>query len=134
MRKRAVAAIVVVALVVASIGFYEYSAYESTALDTTVVTGKITNIQGTPVPTPQPGVTATSGASLVTIKVGSDSFQQIVPCSPIRGYNVGDSIQVADQLLRSGAHQFAPDIACRGGVSPFRAIYPHGYTSTSTAT
>ena len=44
------------------------------------------------------------------------------------------TVQVADQLLRSGAHQYAPDVSCKGAVSPFKALYPHGYIATTTAT
>jgi hypothetical protein len=134
MKKRVIASVVVVALVVASIGYYEYSSYESAVLQTSVVMGNIKNIVGTAIPTPTPGVTTTSGSALVTISIGSVSFDQIVPCSPVKGYNIGDKIQVADQLLRSGQHQYSPDIACKGSMSPFRTIYPHGFTSSNSTT
>jgi hypothetical protein len=124
MNKRVVALVVVVTLVAASISYYEYSSYESTVLQTTVVMGVITNIAGS-LPS-SPGSTAVSGESLVTISIGSDSFQRIVPCSPLPiGYNIGTTIQVADQLLRSGQHQYYPDIACKGGASPFNSALPH---------
>jgi hypothetical protein len=132
MKGRIVASVVVVALVVASVGYYEYSSYEGTVLSTTVVTGKITNMQGTPIPTPSPGTTTQSGATLVTISVGSDSFTQIVPCSPVRGYTFGQTLKVADQILRSGEHQYVPDIACRGSQSPFASLHLSTTTSSST--
>jgi hypothetical protein len=132
MNRRVLISVVVVALVVASVGYYEYSSYEQTVLQTSVVTGKISNIQGTPIPLPTPGKSATGGASLVTVSIGSISFVQIMPCSPVKGAFVGETVQVADQLLRSGQHQYAPDIACSGSASPFRSVYPHGAPSSST--
>jgi len=45
MKKTVALSLVVVALVVVSIGYYEYTAYAQTPVQTTVVTGKITGIQ-----------------------------------------------------------------------------------------
>ena len=77
-----------------------------------------------------------SGLSFITITVGTDSFTQILSCGT-NAYYAGMSVQVADQLLRSGGHQYAADVACKGQVSAFKVLYPHGYTattSTSTST
>jgi len=165
MKKKVIGSLVLVILVVSIVGYYEYSAYGSVVVSTTVVTGKITNDQasGSGLPggaagglggivgglgggaqAPKPASTTTrastttksttstaSGLSFITIAVGTDSFTQILSCGT-NAYYAGMTVQVADQLLRNGAHQYAPDVACKGAISPFKALYPHGYTSTTS--
>ncbi len=128
MRKRVIASIVVVALLVVSIGYYEFSVYEQTPIQTTVVMGKIAGFQSSAIPKGANG--ATSGATFVTIKLNSTSFAQLIPCVTFPYYQ-GMSVQVADQTLRNGQHQYFPDVACKGGVSPFKSLH---LTSTSSST
>ena len=129
--------VVVVALLAVSIAYYEYSAYGHTVISTTIVSGTITKIVTTSPPSTNNylagigGSAASAGASLVTISVGKVSFTQVVPCSPVSGYTVGQTLQVADQLLRSGAHSYAPDVGCKGSLSPFEALH---LTQTATST
>lgn len=147
MKKRIIASIVVAALVVGVLAYYEYSSYEGAVLQTTVVSGKITGIEasgpgGGGVPAPAPGgavagapaggakTTSAGGVSFVTISVPGDSFTQELGCGTLP-YFSGQTVQVADQLLRSGQHQYAPDIACKGDTSQFKSLH---LTSTSTST
>jgi len=128
MKKRVIVSLVVVSLVVGSIGFYEYSAFAQTPVQTTVVTGKITGIQSSGIPKGANG--ATTGASYFTISPdNSTSFSYLLPCVTFPYYS-GMSVKVADQLLSSGAHQYLPDIACKGSVSVFKALH---LTQTSTS-
>jgi len=143
---------------VSVVGSYEYSTYEGAVVKTTVVSGKITNYQVTNsagggaviggglagAAGGQPGAvkvgangvktTSTAGSALITIQVGSTSFSIIIGCisSP---YYAGMTIQVADELLRSGSHQYVPNIACKGSVLPFTSMHINNSTSImSTST
>lgn len=156
MNTKVIISLVVVALLVISVGYYEYSSYEQTAVQTTVVTGKITNIMSSaagpgglalpgavappgaapPGAAPQaPAVkttTSNAGVSIVTISVGSGNFSTLFQCSPVRGYSVGQTVKVADQLLRSGQHSYAPDVACPGTPSPFQSLHLAQTTASFT--
>jgi hypothetical protein len=129
MKKTVALSLVVVALVVVSIGYYEYTAYAQTPVQTTVVTGKITGIQSSGIPKGANG--ATAGATYFTISLNSTSFSYLMPCVTFPYYS-GMSIKVADQLLSSGAHQYLPDLACKGSVSPFKALHLTQTTTSST--
>jgi len=129
MRKRVIASVVVVALVAVSVGYYEFTAYESGVVSTTVVTGKIAGFQSSSIPAGSNG--ATSGATFVTVRIGSNTtFAQLIQCVTFP-YFAGMPVQVADQLLQSGQHQYVADIACRGQVSAFKSLHL-GSTSTTT--
>ncbi|MDA4118612.1 MAG: hypothetical protein OK455_09740 [Thaumarchaeota archaeon] len=129
MKKSILASIVLVVVVVSIIGYYEYSTSEGGVVQTTVVSGKITSLQSSAIPAGANG--ATSGATYVTITVGSTSFSQLISCVTFP-YFVGMTIQVADQTLRSGQHHYSPDIACKGSVSPFKSLHLSQTTSTVT--
>jgi hypothetical protein len=141
MKKSIIGLIVFVLVVVAVIGYYEVSSQKGTLVSTNVVTGKITAVlvSGAPAGPGVPGVTlktstsSKAGVTLVTISTPSGSFTQILQCGTAPYYD-GETVQVADQLFSSGQHQYSPDIACTGGVSPFKVLYPHGYTSTTSST
>jgi hypothetical protein len=122
-------AVVVVVIIALSIGYYEYSGYEQTVISTTVVTGKITGLQSSAIPKGANG--ATTGATYVTIKVGNSTFNQLISCVTFP-YFQGMTVTVADQLLRSGQHQYAPDIACKGQVSAFKSLHLSSTTTSST--
>ena len=127
MKKKVVVSLVVVAIVVGSIGYYEISAFGQTPVQTTVLTGKITGIQSSGIPKGANG--ATTGATYFTISLNSTSFSYLLPCVTFPYYS-GMSVQVADQLLSNGQHQYLPDIACKGSVSPFKSLH---LTQTSTS-
>jgi hypothetical protein len=136
---------VVLAVIIAVAGYYGISAYEQSVVQTSVVTGKITLVE---LPTSGPGAGAAAqmgnpgaigvaaagggryGFAYVTISVPSGSFIHALTCSSLP-YAVGQSVRVADQLLRNGQHQYAPDIACRGTVSPFASLHLTTTTTTS---
>jgi hypothetical protein len=129
MNKKAILAVFVVVVIVGAVGYYEYTGYEQQVVQTTVVMGKITGIQSSGIPKGANG--ATTGATYVTIAVGSDSFSQLISCVTFPFF-VGQSVQVADQLLRSGQHQYYPDIACRGQVSAFKSLHISQTSTTTT--
>jgi hypothetical protein len=148
MKKKIIASIVVAAIVVATLGYYEYSSYENAVLDTTVISGKITGIEasgpggaGAPAPglggaaagAPAGGAKTSSagGVSFITISVPSGSFTQELGCGTLP-YFSGQTVQVADQTLRSGQHQYSPDIACKGDVSSFKSLHLTSTTTSST--
>jgi hypothetical protein len=144
-RKILIAAVVILVLVGSTIGYYEYSGYEHGVLSTSVYLGTISNIVSTSAPSSSNplgnigGSSANSGASLVTIKFGSTSFTQIVPCSTqVKGafpYAVGQTLKVAEQQLRDGGVAYAPDMACKGSVSPYAALHiTQTVTTISTST
>jgi hypothetical protein len=147
MKKKMIASIVVAALVVGILAYYEYSSYEGVVVQTTVVSGKITGIEasgpgGGGVPSPAPGgavagapaggakTTSAGGVSFITISVPGDSFTQELGCGTLP-YFSGQTVQVADQLLQNGQHQYVADIACKGDVSAFKSLH---LTSTTTTT
>jgi len=128
MKKKVAVSLVVVAIVVGSIGYYEISAFGQTPVQTSVLTGKITGIQSSGIPKGANG--ATTGATYFTIALNSTtSFSYLMPCVTFPYYS-GMSIPVADQLLSNGQHQYLPDLACKGSVSPYKALH---LTQTSTS-
>ena len=138
-RRKIVVSIVIVVILVAAVGFV-YPSYEQQVVSTTVVTGKISSVNAStpagPVPGVAPGAVPALGAApstgaitYVTISVPSGSFTQILACGT-SSYYAGQTVHVADQLLRSGQHQYVPDIACKGSVSAFKSLQ---ITSTSTS-
>lgn len=148
MNKGVIAAVIVLLVVVSAVGYYEYSGYQQAVVQTSVVTGTITSIQaasaGTAGAVPgQAGGGALgqaggagvkgpiTGSEFVTISIGSVSFTQVLPCTTAP-YRDGVTVRVADQLLRSGQHQYVADIACRGGVSPFASLHINQTSSSST--
>jgi hypothetical protein len=131
MKKRVLVSAVVVAMVFGSIGYYGYSAYGSTVVQTTVVTGKITGVQSSGIPKGANG--ATTGASYFTISINSTSFSYLLPCVTFPYYS-GMSVKVADQLMQSGQHQYLPDMACKGSVSAFKSLHLTTTSSSSTTT
>jgi hypothetical protein len=136
---------VVLAVIIGVAGYYEISLYEQGVVQTSVVTGKITQVQ---LPTSGPGAGAAKeignpgaigvaaagggnyGLTYVTISVPSGSFTQTFSCS-VLAYSVGQTVKVADQLLRSGQHVYSPDVACRGTVSAFQSLHITNTTSSS---
>jgi len=130
MKKKVVVSLVVVAIVVVSIGYYEISAFGQTPVQTKVLTGKITSIQSSGIPKGANG--ATTGATYLTITLNSTtSFSYLIPCVTFP-YYTGVSVQVADQLLANGQHQYVPDVACKGSVSPFKSLHLTQTTTSST--
>ena len=143
--KRKLAVLVVIVLVVVgTAGFYVIPSYEQQVVSTTVVSGKITGINASiPAVAAVPGVAQggaipalgpkpTTGAiTYVTISVSSGSFTQILACATSPYYS-GQTVRVADQTLRNGQHQYVPDVACKGEVSPFRSLQITTTTSSST--
>ncbi len=129
MKMNVVVSVILVLVIISAVGYYEYSMYEQTVVQTTVVMGKITGIQSSAIPKGANG--ATTGATYVTVSAGSASFSQLISCVTFP-YYVGMSVQVADQLLRSGQHQYFADIACKGSVSPFKNLQLTQTSSSST--
>jgi hypothetical protein len=140
MNKKVIASIVLVIVVVSVLGLYEFSVYEQGVVQTSVVMGTVTSVQASG-PQAAGGLfaaagakkAASSGVSIITITVGSVSFTQVLGCGTLPAYN-GETVQVADQLLRSGQHQYLPDIACKGSVSPFKSLHITSTSSTSALT
>jgi len=124
MNRRVIASIVFAVVGVSVVGYYESSRYEGNVVQTSVVTGKITGVQSTGA--------AGNGLSIVTVSVGSASFTQPMSCGTVP-YYVGETVLVADQLLRSGQHQYSSDVACNGGVSPYQSLISAQTVSSSTS-
>jgi hypothetical protein len=122
---------VIAVIVIGYAGYLGVSSYEGAVVSTSVTTGKVTNIQSSS-SVISSGNQVVPPVTRVTITVGSTSFDAVLSCSST-SYRVGNTVKVADQLLRSGAHQYAPDVACKGDVSPFQALYPSSTTSSSTS-
>ncbi len=129
-RKKVLATIAIV-VAISAFAYYEYSAYEGAIVQTSVVTGKVTAVNNSSSAPAGPGLVPSM--SSVTVTIGSSSVSQFLLCSPAP-YRVGQSVQVADQLLRSGQHQYAPDVACRGAVSPFKSVMAKTTTTSSGQT
>ena len=144
-RKFILSAIVIVVVLVSA--YYAVSAYGGSVVQTTVVTGTITTVQlpsstpgaappagnlGGPAPTPVPGLGGSSSLTYVVISVGSTSITQALACSSVR-YTVGQTVKVADQLLRDGQHRYFPDVACRGQLSPFQGVNVSQTTNSSSS-
>lgn len=143
-RKLIVSALVIVVILVSA--YYALSAYGGSVVQTTVVTGTITTVQlpsstpgapaagnlGGPAPTPVPAIGGSSSLTYVVISVGSTSITQALACSSVR-YTVGQTVKVADQLLRDGQHRYFPDVACRGQLSPFQSVSVSQTTNSSSS-
>jgi len=144
--KRVTGVSVLIVVLVAGLGYYEFNSYEGAVVSTVVTTGKITNVQasgagGGGVQAPVAGAagaggkaaatTSSGGISFVTIQVGSNSFTQILSCGTLPYYS-GMSVKVADQTLRSGSHNYVPDVACKGSPTPFSLLHLPQSTSTVT--
>ncbi len=145
LRKKVIIPVVLI-IVVALGGYYGISTYEQAVVQTSVVTGSITQVQ---LPTSGPGagaagdmgnpglqgVAAAGGGSYgftyISISVPSGTFVQTLTCTALP-YSVGQTVMVADQLLRNGQHVYTPDVACRGQVSPFMSLHLSTTTSSST--
>ena len=130
LHKKAVIGLVLVGVIaVAALGYFGYNYYEGAVVQTSVIPGKVTVVDSSS--TQLAGSGPVPNISRVTVTVGSDSFDVVLSCSPAP-YKVGQTVQVADQLLRGGQHQYSADVACRGDVSPFRSIYPAQNTNTTS--
>ena len=123
------ALIILAVVVVASVGYVSFNAVEGGVVQTSTVMGKVSAVTSSS--TQAAGSGPVPNISRVTVTVGSDTFDQVLACSPAP-YRVGQTVLVADQLLGSGQHQYSPDVACRGDVSPYRMIYPAQTTSTTS--
>jgi len=148
MNKRVIAS-VVLAIVILSVGYYGFSGYEQGVVQTSVVTGMVTGVQSTGgtigpgvaqqngnlanIAAAQAGGGGEYGLSYLTISVGSESFTQTLRCG-VSPYYGGETVQVADQLLRNGQHRYFPDTACSGAVSPFQSLHLSQTNSSSTQT
>jgi hypothetical protein len=135
MNKKVSAVIVVVIVLVSLVGYYEYSSYERSVVQTSVVNGNIKGIEttsgggGFAIGGGGAKGASTSGISLVTVSVGPASFTQVLACiSPT--LSSGEKVQVADQLLRNGQHKYVANIACPGSTYPFNSMH---ITQTSSA-
>ena len=138
-------ALVVIVLLVSA--YYVVSVYGESVVQTTVVIGTITTVQlpssspgaapaagnlGGPAPLPVPAVGGSSSLTYVVISVGSTSITQALPCSSVH-YAVGQTVKVADQLLRDGQQRYFPDVACRGQLSPFQSVNVSQTTNSSSS-
>jgi hypothetical protein len=131
LHKKAVVGLALVGVIaVAALGYVGYNYFEGAVVQTSVVTGNVTAVDSSS--TQLAGSGPVPNISRVTVKVGSDSFDVVLSCSPAP-YKVGQTVQVADQLLRGGQHQYSADVACRGGVSPFHTLYPAQTNTTATS-
>lgn len=149
MNRRLIGLVVLVVIVVGIGGYYEITQYNSGVVSTTVVNGQITGIVLSNANAGAGGVLAnalgqaagggvvkaqsTSGASLITISVGSVSFEQIIACNKSTYYN-GETVQVADELLKGGGHTYIANIACTGGVLPFHTMNLSTATTVTSTT
>jgi hypothetical protein len=142
MRPKVIIPVVIIVFVLLA-GFFEVSAYEQGVVQTTVVTGTITTVQApaqsqaalpAPGAAPAAAVPAVGGSNSLTyvgISVGSASITQALACSNVR-YAAGQTIKVADEQLRDGAHRYLPDVACRGMMSPFQTAMSSQTTTSSS--
>jgi hypothetical protein len=144
--KKVLIPVILVVIIAGAAGYYLYTNYEQAVVQTSVVTGKITAVQaqgnaigpGNAMQGGNPGGLGggakSSGLTYVTITVGSTSFIESLPCTTAP-YATGQSVQVADQLLRSGQHVYSPDVACRGAISAFKSLHiTTSRSSTSSST
>jgi hypothetical protein len=137
--KRVAAVLVVVIVLVSLAGYYEYSSYERAVVQTSIVNGDIKGIEtssggggGLAIGGGGAKGATTSGISLVTVSVGSTSFTQVLACiSPT--LTSGEKVQVADQLLRNGQHEYIANIACPGNTYPFKSMHITQTSSSSSS-
>jgi len=130
MKKRLIIPIVLVVLVVGAAGAYEYLTAPPGVVSTSMTTGKITGIDSSAIPKGANG--QTTGATYLSIRVTSTNatISQLITCVQFP-YYVGMQVRVADQKLTNGEHQYLPDVACKGQVSPF-VSYTRSAASTSS--
>lgn len=130
--RKLIAVVVVVAILAISVGYYGYSSYEDAVIQTTIMRGTITGFQSSGVPNGANPNTA--GATYVSIKTqGNVTFSQLIGCSTTP-FHVGTSVRLADQLLRSGQHNYIADIACKNQISEFSSLHLDRSTTTVTTT
>jgi len=117
-------------IVVGYVGYTAFNDFNAGIASTTQTTGKVTAVAASS------SVVSSSNqvvppVTRVTLLVGTTSFDTVLSCSNAP-YKVGQTVKVADQLLHNGQHQYVPDLACAGGVSPYKALFPATTSSTST--